>query len=87
MNTEQKLTLIYMAFGIGAGFLSKFLGVLLPAMMVPIALYIGSFFLLKKKIKTRSSKWLLTNSVITYALVWQVTWIMLFNYGGLDNVF
>jgi hypothetical protein len=75
---EQGLNIIYAAMAIGVGFLSVSLSSVMAA-AVAIGVYAASFAVMKFKIKTKKTKWLVMNSLITYLLIWILTWTFLFN--------
>jgi len=78
MKLEQKIAIIYSFIGIASGFLSNFLNSLLYAVILPLAVYSISFIILVRLSK-RKILWLLSNSFITFLLVWLVVWIFLYN--------
>lgn len=79
MNVERKLTLIYFILGIGMGILSNFLDVML-SLTIGVALYVISFFVVKRfENSGKKFSWYVLNTLLTFALVWLVTWIFLFN--------
>ena len=79
MNGERKLALIYFVLGIGMGILSTYLSVMLSA-GIGVALYLVSFFLVKMYLgEQKKFLWYVLNTLLTFVLVWLVTWIFLFN--------
>ena len=79
-NMEQSLNIIYAVMAVGIGFLSISLSSIMAA-AVGIGVYAASFAALKIRIKTKKTKWLVMNSLITYLLIWILTWTFLFNTG------
>lgn len=79
MNAERKLTLIYFVLGIGTGVLSTYLSAML-SVGIGIALYASSFFIVKRLVSEKKKfSWYILNTLLTFILVWLVTWIFLFN--------
>lgn len=78
MNLEQKLTIVYSIIGIASGFVSNFF-TLLYAVSIPLVAYSISFVFLVRLIKHKKILWLLSNSFITFVLVWLVAWIFIYN--------
>lgn len=79
MNPERKLTLIYFVLGIAMGVLSTYLNVML-SVGIGVVLYLISFFIAKKFTgENKKFSWYVLNTLLTFVLVWMVTWIFLFN--------
>ena len=80
MNAERKITLIYFVLGLGTGILSKYISVIL-SIGVGVALYLISFLIVKNLVKDDKKKfsWYIMNTLVTFVLVWLITWIFLFN--------
>lgn len=79
MNGERKLTLTYFILGITMGLLSTRLDAVL-SFGIGAVLYIVSFFLVKKIVsENKKFLWYVMNTLVTFALVWLVTWVFLFN--------
>lgn len=79
MKIEKAITIIYSFLGLFAGFLSNYIGVVMVALLVPSLLYSISLFFLVRRIRSKRIKWLISNSLITFLLVWFVVWIFLNN--------
>lgn len=79
MNTERKLTLIYFVLGIVMGLMSTYfdtlISVIIGAGVYAISFFASSLFIGEKK----KFSWYMLNTLLTYVLVWLVTWIFLFN--------
>lgn len=80
-SLEQKLAVLFFILGVVAGFASNYLANLLFSLAAGVAIYAASFSVLAGKIKSKKTKWLVTNSLVTFVLVWLVVWIFLFNMG------
>ena len=79
MNAERKLALIYFVLGIAMGILSPYLNVM-PSVGIGVVLYVISFFIAKKFTgENKKFSWYVLNTLLTFVLVWMVTWIFLFN--------
>ena len=79
MNAERKLALIYFVLGIAMGILSPYLNVML-SVGIGVVLYVISFFIAKKITgENKKFSWYVLNTLLTFVLVWMVTWIFLFN--------
>jgi membrane associated rhomboid family serine protease len=79
MNLEQKLTIIYTFLGIAAGFLSAILSSMLYSIISAAAIYLVSFIFLVRFLRHKKTIWLISNSLVAFALIWLVTWILVFN--------
>lgn len=79
MTAERKLTLIYFVLGIAMGVLSTYLNTML-SVGIGVVLYVISFFIAKKFTgENKKFSWYILNTLLTFVLVWMVTWIFLFN--------
>lgn len=79
MSAERKLTLIYFVLGVGMGILSAYLDVML-SIGIGAGLYAVSFFVAKRFAgDNKKLSWYVLNTLLTFVLVWLVTWIFLFN--------
>lgn len=78
MNLEQKLVIVYSFIGIASGFISNFF-TLLYAVSIPLVVYAVSFVFLVRFCKHKKILWLISNSFITFVLVWLVAWIFIYN--------
>ena len=79
MTVERKLTFIYFVLGLGMGVLSIYLNSIV-SLGIGIAIYLISFFVTKRLIaRDKNFTWYLTNTLLTFALVWLITWIFIFN--------
>jgi hypothetical protein len=84
MKAEQVITVVYVSLGIVFGFLSNYvmrtLSSIILAILIPIIFYAVSVGPLFKLGKLHKKKTLVSNSIITFFIVWIVTWIILFNF-------
>ena len=79
MNIERTLTLIYLVLGISIGILSVYLTTMI-SLVAGAALYIVSFFIIRIFAdKKKKFSWYILNTLLTFILVWMVTWIFVFN--------
>lgn len=82
MKPEQKMGIIFSAFGVAMGFLSSQVGPGFLTYTVPAVAYAAMLFLVGKLFKEKKGKWLLTQSIASFLLSWIVSWVILFNVGG-----
>lgn len=80
MNVERKLTIIYFVLGVGMGVISKYIDALL-SLAIAIAVYAISAFVLRRQGEGKKLSWYVLNTLLTFVLVWIVTWIFVFNLG------
>lgn len=84
MKAEQIITIVYVALGIVFGFISNYVlrtfSNIILAFLIPIIFYAVSVGPLFKLGKLQKKKMLVSNSSITFFIVWIVTWIILFNF-------
>lgn len=79
MGAERSLTLIYLVLGIVTGVLSNYWNMTI-SIAVGIVLYLASFFIIRQiATERKKSSWYVLNTLLTFVLVWLVTWIFLFN--------
>ena len=81
MLLEQKIVIVYLFVGIVCGLLSNYLTSinLALALLVPVACYFVTLFPLIKIVKERRFRMLISNSLITFFLVWIMIWVFLYN--------
>lgn len=79
LKPEQIMTIIFTCFGIVMGFLSFFLGKGLFSKIIPLLLYAVSLFIFHKIYSNKKQKWIITNSIIPFILIWLITWVFIFN--------
>lgn len=79
IKPEQKMGMIFLVFSIAMGFLSNQIGGGTFAFLIPIALYVGMIFGLKRVFIGKKGKWLVTNSILTFLLIWLLSWIFILN--------
>lgn len=81
MKISQKITLIFSLLGCLAGILSNYINSLTYSLIISLIIYsIPSFFLFSS-IKLRKRKSLISDSIITFILVWFFVWTLLYNFG------
>ena len=79
MNSERKLTLIYFVLGIAMGIISTHFNTIV-SIGIGVALYLISSFISKWFVgEKKKFSWFVLNTLLTFVLVWLVTWIFLFN--------
>lgn len=79
MKLDQTITLIYTVVGVLSGFISSYFHNLLLAVVIPLIIYVISLVPLLNSVKQKKKFWLFYNSFITFALVWMMVWILIFN--------
>lgn len=79
MKPEQKMGAIFTLFGAAMGLLSNTIGSNLVGGFLPIGLYAGSLFLVRRVYKEKKPIWLVSNSLIIFFLTWFIAWVLLFN--------
>jgi hypothetical protein len=82
IKLEQKLTAAYLALGAACGVLADYLATnaMLPyALLVPLVVYAATVTALARLMKGQKTSKLVSNSLMTFVLVWAVVWVFLFN--------
>jgi hypothetical protein len=83
VKTDQLIVLSHLPLGILFGYVSNYLNKsfssLLLAVLVPLAVYIVSQFVLMKFIKGKKKSWVVSNSFVPFIFVWLIVWILLHN--------
>lgn len=81
MLLEQRIVTVYLFVGIVCGLLSNYLTSinLALALLVPVVCYFVTLFPLIKIVKERRFRMLISNSLITFFLVWIMIWVFLYN--------
>lgn len=82
MKPEQKMGMIFSAFGLAMGVLSAQIGPGFLSYVAPVAAYAAMLFLAGRLFKEKKAKWLLTHSIMSFLLVWVVSWVIFFNIAG-----
>lgn len=84
MKAEQIITIVYVTLGIVFGLVSNYVlrtfSSIILAILIPIIFYAVSVGPLFKLGKLQKRKMLVSNSIITFFIVWIVAWIILFNF-------
>jgi len=81
MRIEQKIVAVYSVVGLVCGVLSNYLTALnlTFALLVPVAGYFATLLPLVRIVKERKFRMLLSNSLITFFLLWIMIWVFLYN--------
>ncbi|MBS3055734.1 MAG: hypothetical protein J4452_04585 [Candidatus Aenigmarchaeota archaeon] len=83
MKIDQAIIAIYVLLGFGLGFFSNYFlqihSSLFLALGVPTLLYAATLLPLLKIVRQKKKKWLLSNSFVTFILVWILVWVTLYN--------
>ena len=81
MKVEQKTVAVYMVIGFLCGIFSNYLTSinLTLSLLVPVAVYFGTLLPLIRIVKERKFRVLISNSLITFFLVWLMIWVFLYN--------
>ncbi len=79
MNSERLLALIYFGLGLIMGILSLKLSMMF-SLGIGVVVYLVSFFAARQFIGGKQKlSWYILNTLLTFILVWMVTWVFLFN--------
>lgn len=79
MNSERFLALIYFGLGLIMGFLSLKISTML-SLGIGVVVYLVSFFAVRQFVGGKQKlSWYVLNTLLTFILVWMVTWVFLFN--------
>ncbi|MFH0711149.1 MAG: hypothetical protein V1944_01070 [Candidatus Aenigmatarchaeota archaeon] len=83
MKIDQLIISIYVLIGFGLGFFSNYFlrihSSLILALGFPALIYAITLFPLLKVVRQKKKRWLLSNSFITFILVWILVWVTLYN--------
>ncbi|MFH1622977.1 MAG: hypothetical protein ABIA12_00440 [Candidatus Aenigmatarchaeota archaeon] len=81
IKLEQKVVAAYSALGVASGVLSNYFeaGPLVYAVLLPLAAYAASAAVMFRLGRGQKRSQLLSNSLVTFLLVWAVVWIFLYN--------
>jgi len=81
IRLEQKMAAAYLALGVACGVFSNYLAesMLLYALLLPLAVYAISVAVLAKLMRGQKKSQLISNSLLTFMLVWAVVWVFLYN--------
>jgi hypothetical protein len=81
MKLEQKIVAAYLMVGLVCGILSNYLASinLTYALLVPLGIYFVTLVPLVKVVKERRFRMLISNSLVTFFLVWVMAWVFLYN--------
>jgi hypothetical protein len=81
MEKEMKSILINSAAGVIAGVISSMTTVSLHGLLIAVALFIVTSVGVKYLLKLEDYKWLVKNGLLSYLLLWYVSYTILFNMG------
>lgn len=79
MKTDQTVTLVFSFLGLLLGFFSNLISHLMLAILIPLIVYIAVLYYFIKRSKVKKKRPIITNSIISYFLLWLIVWIFLFN--------
>lgn len=81
MKIEQKIVAAYSVIGLACGLISDYFtpANLTFALLVPAAIYFATMLPLVKLVKEQKMRMLVSNSLITFFLVWIMVWVFLYN--------
>lgn len=80
MKKEQSVTILYTILGCVVGYISLLVNSFILILVLVFAVYFMTVLPLSKKINVdKVVKWLLSNTFITYFLVWLIVYILLSN--------
>ena len=85
LRIEQKIVLVYFALGAAVALVSDVFSSISPlsnpfaALLFPLVVYVVALYILIKNVKHKKMKSLVTNSLLSYFLIWLVIWVLLYN--------
>jgi len=81
MKVEKIIAFCYLVLGIAMGMVSNYFtkSSSIIAFLIPFGIYVVSLFFLFRFVKNKKKTWIFYNSFITFALIWLVVWILVFN--------
>jgi uncharacterized membrane protein (Fun14 family) len=80
MKKEQSVNILYTILGAIVGYFSTYLKDFGLLLILVFGIYLASVFPLSKKVTVdKLGKWLLSNTFLTYILVWLIVYILLSN--------
>lgn len=80
MKKEQSVTILYTILGCVVGYISLLVNNFILILVLVFAVYFITVLPLSKKITVdKLAKWLLSNTFVTYFLVWLIVYILLSN--------
>jgi len=80
MKKEQSATILYTILGCVIGYVSLYLNNFISILVLVLAIYFITILPVSKKVTVdKLSKWLFSNTFITYFLVWLIVYILLSN--------
>ena len=81
MKIERLVIVSFTTLGIVCGVVSSWFGDLILGIIIPFIVYIVLSGIMLKFVKSKKKQWLISNSFITFVLMWLVVWISIFNLG------
>jgi len=82
MKTDQKVGMISTALGAAAGVASAYSSSALISVIVAVAGFVATVFLARHLDSQKKIKWILSNGMPSFFLVWIFAWILTFNLIG-----
>jgi len=80
MKKEQSATILYTILGCVVGYISLSLNNFVSILLLVLGIYFITVIPLSKKITVdKLTKWLFSNTFVTYFLVWLIVYILLSN--------
>lgn len=80
MQKEQSVTILYTILGCIVGYVSLSLRDFFSLLLLVLGIYFITIIPLSKKITVdKLAKWILSNTFVTYILVWLIVYILLSN--------
>jgi hypothetical protein len=80
MKKEQTVNILYTILGAIVGYFSTYLNNFGLLLILVFGIYLASVFPVSKKVTVdKLGKWLLSNTFLTYILVWLIVYILLSN--------
>ncbi len=78
---EQKIVFVYSVIGLVCGFVSSIFtsSNMSYALLVPLGIYAVATALLLKMTKEHKTSTVVSNSLVTFLLVWMLVWVFLYN--------
>jgi len=80
MKKEQSATVLYTTLGCVIGYISLYLNNFISILVLVLAIYFITVIPVSKKVTIdKLTKWLFSNTFVTYFLVWLIVYILLSN--------
>ena len=78
MKIEQKINGVFALLGIAVGVVSNSLQASF-AIALAVGVYIISFLVMKRFVRTKKNNWLVGNSAASFFLIWWVVFVIIYN--------